>query len=73
MLASFQEEIDRAVRPATPRVCVAHGAWNAGFSRHSPPQAGGGAKLIARDGAHARNANTHFSRVAGRSKARNQD
>ena len=51
---------------------MAHGAWNAGFSRHSPPQAGGGANRITRDGAPARNANTQFSRVAGRSGTRNQ-
>ena len=29
-------------------------AWNAGFSRHSPPQAGGGTDLIRRDGSAAR-------------------
>ena len=40
---------------------MAHAVWNAGFSRHSPPQAGGGVNLITRDGAHARNADTHFS------------
>ena len=30
---------------------MARGVWNAGFSRHSPPQAGGGANLITRAGA----------------------
>ena len=51
--------------PATPRAFI--GAWglDAGFSRHSPPQAGGGANLITRDGAHTRNANSQFSGVAG--------
>ena len=29
-------------------------AWNAGFSRHSPPQAGGGTDLIRRDRLAAR-------------------
>ncbi len=29
-------------------------AWNAGFSRHSPPQAGGGMDLIRRDGSGTR-------------------
>ena len=29
-------------------------AWNAGFSRHSPPQAGGGTDLMRRDGSAAR-------------------
>ena len=33
---------------------VAGTVWNAGFSRHSPPQAGGGTDLIRRDGAAAR-------------------
>ena len=51
---------------------MAHGVWNAGFSRLSPPQAGGGANLITRAGSHARNANTQFSRAAGRARTRNQ-
>ena len=29
-------------------------AWNAGFSRHSPPQAGGDTDVMRRDGAAAR-------------------
>ena len=33
---------------------MAHGVWNAGFSRHGAPRAGGGANLITRDGAHSR-------------------
>ena len=49
---------------------MAHAVWNAGSSRHSVPQAGGGANLITRDGAHARNANTPFSQVAGRGSAK---
>ncbi len=35
-------------------------AWSAGFSRHSPPQAGGGTDLICRDGVKARNAGHSF-------------
>ncbi len=35
-------------------------AWSAGFSRHSPPEAGGGKDLICGDGAKAGNAG--FSR-----------
>ena len=49
---------------------MAHGVWNAGFSRHSPPQAGGGANLITQDGAHVRDVNTLFSWVAGGTGAR---
>ena len=42
----------------TPRVTkMAETAWNAGFSRHSPPKAGGETDLIRPDGAAAR-ANT---------------
>ena len=48
---------------------MAQRSWTAGFSRHSPPQAGGGANLITRDAAHVRNAKTQFSRVAGRVRA----
>ena len=33
---------------------IAPTAWNAGFSRHSPPQAGGGTDRIRRDGSNAR-------------------
>ena len=41
------------VRAGMLRPGVAGTAWNAGFSRHSPPQAGGGTDLIRRDGAAA--------------------
>ena len=43
----------RAAERATLPVGKAHAAWNAGFSRHSPPQAGGGTDLIRRDGSAA--------------------
>ena len=38
-------------RVGTPSARMAHPAWNAGFSRHSPPQAGGEASFIRRNGA----------------------
>ena len=49
---------------------MAHAVWNADFSRHSPPQTGGGANLITREGAPGGNANPQFARVAGRAGAR---
>ena len=45
-------------------VSVAPTAWNAGFSRHSPPQAGGGPDLIPLDGAPAWNADLRSARAA---------
>ena len=44
---------------------MAHGVWNAGFSRHSPPEAGGGLNLVTWEGANAGDANTQVSRVGG--------
>ena len=47
VLGEWAEELRRAPWPdaapgGVPPRAVARTAWNAGFSRHSPPQAGGG-------------------------------
>ena len=44
----------RAILWGWPSAVMALPAWNAGFSRHSPPQAGGGPDLMRRDGSVAR-------------------
>ena len=46
----------RTAHVVTPPTLTTPTAWNAGFSRHSPPQAGGGTDLIRQDGATAWNA-----------------
>ena len=42
-----------AVLRGSPTVVIAPPAWNAGFSRHSPPKAGGRTDLMCRDGSAA--------------------
>ena len=54
MAGSAASSCQNAVSRGWPAAVMAPSAWNAGFSRHSPPQAGGESDLIRRDGSAAR-------------------